>query len=114
MNILDLLKEALKDPAVKSALKEMVQDDEPIPVKGKKKTGPAKKQMAIFEVNERDIPEIEREANKKITVNSEFRKSERPEIHMVTKRCGCGRSQDVMAGGPLDTEIYVCNKCLVR
>lgn len=105
-DMLKLLKEALQDPDMRSALKEMVKD--PVP------KNPNTKEIKVYEVDEREIPEIEREANKKIVIDKSFRRSERPEVVMITKRCGCGREQKVMAGGPLDTETYICNKCLVR
>lgn len=117
VDILALLKQAMLDPEIKAALKTMVQDED-IETKLKKPRNKKVKVVQptgieVFEVDEKDIPEIERNANKQIKSDPTYIQNARPEQLMIDKMCGCGRKFVVVAGGPLDQYPFICNKCLV-
>lgn len=105
----EALKSIIGNPEAKEMLKSMLFGDEK---SEQKNTKTSTSNIGVYEVDESDIPEAEKHIIKNVKVKDGFSKQHRQEITMITKTCGCGRSQSVVARGPLDTYPFVCNKCL--
>ena len=110
------LKEALKDDDFKDMMRSLVVEDDhqdgvDLDVVPKKNKKPAPK---IYEVDDRDIPDLERSAAKQVKPIDGYKRPVREKRRMIQKRCGCGRMESIMAGSALDNDNFTCNRCLTR
>jgi hypothetical protein len=98
------LKSSLKDPDFKDTLKNLLEDES-------EKSSAPKKEMKVFEINDSDIPLIERNAAKKIKSVDGYLKKNRDPIQTVMRRCHCGASERISKGSALDRKEFLCNSC---
>lgn len=112
--IFSALKLLLENPEAKELLKnELFGKEGTSPTSAAANEDPAKKStIKVIEIDESEIPAIEKQVNQSIQIKESFRKERRQHITNITKTCSCGRTQVVPKGSPLDTLPFICNKCL--
>jgi hypothetical protein len=111
----ELLKEILQESGVIPSETEAVEPKTPKKTRISKPKGQArtKKVLKVYAPKSGDIPKEEQRISE-LTKSSRSERSVRPQNKIVTKKCTvCGSSEKVASGSVLNSQRFVCNKCLV-
>lgn len=107
-SLLEAVKKLAADPEMlKSLLKQVAGDD-------LEYSDEKKKEMKIFEVDEKDIDPKERKAFA-ISQGINSNRTTRPKMQMIKKKClGCGKMVSLVEGSSIDVANFRCDICLTR